>query len=68
MHDGAEGTNLSLIDIHPTVLVPEADLERQQNAGEATEAVVASLIGAKASPDEVSAAVQSVLAERNANA
>jgi hypothetical protein len=30
--------------------------------------VVASLIGAKASPDEVNAAVQSVLAERNANA
>jgi F-type H+-transporting ATPase subunit b len=37
-------------------------------AGEATEAVVASLIGAKASPDEVNAAVQSVLAERNADA
>jgi F-type H+-transporting ATPase subunit b len=37
-------------------------------ASGATEEVVASLIGAKTSPDEVSAAVQSVLAERNANA
>jgi F-type H+-transporting ATPase subunit b len=37
-------------------------------AGEATEEVVASLIGAKTTPEEVSAAVQSVLAERNANA
>lgn len=37
-------------------------------AGEATEAVVSSLIGAKASPDEVKDAVQAVLAERNANA
>jgi F-type H+-transporting ATPase subunit b len=37
-------------------------------AGEATEQVVASLIGAKTTPDEVNAAVQSVLAERNANA
>ena len=37
-------------------------------AGDATEAVVASLIGAKATPDEVNAAVQSVLAEKNANA
>jgi hypothetical protein len=30
--------------------------------------VVNSLIGAKATPDEVSAAIQAVLAERNANA
>jgi len=37
-------------------------------AGEATEAVVSSLIGAQASPDEVNAAVQGVLSERNANA
>jgi F-type H+-transporting ATPase subunit b len=37
-------------------------------AGEATEQVVASLIGAKTTQDEVNAAVQSVLAERNANA
>ena len=37
-------------------------------AGGATEEVVASLIGAKTTPEEVSAAVQSVLAERNANA
>jgi F-type H+-transporting ATPase subunit b len=37
-------------------------------AGEATEAVVSSLIGARTTPDEVSAAVQSVLAERNSNA
>jgi F-type H+-transporting ATPase subunit b len=37
-------------------------------AGEATEAVVESLIDAKTTPDEVQAAVASVLAERNANA
>jgi F-type H+-transporting ATPase subunit b len=37
-------------------------------AGEATEAVVSSLIGANATPDEVNAAVRDVLAERNANA
>lgn len=37
-------------------------------AGEATEAVVNSLIGARTTPDEVNAAVQSVLAERDANA
>ncbi len=37
-------------------------------AGEATEQVVASLIGARTTPDEVKAAVQSVLAERNVNA
>jgi F-type H+-transporting ATPase subunit b len=36
-------------------------------AGDATEAVVAQLIGAKASPEEVTTAVQAVLAERNAN-
>lgn len=36
-------------------------------AADATEAVVASLIGAKASSEEVSAAVQAVLDERNAN-
>ncbi len=37
-------------------------------AGDATEAVVQSLIDAKTTPDEVRAAVSSVLAERNANA
>jgi len=37
-------------------------------AAEATEEVVSALIGARASQDEVSAAVQAVLAERNANA
>ncbi len=37
-------------------------------AAEATEAVVTSLIGARASSDEVDAAVRSVLAERDANA
>jgi len=37
-------------------------------AGEATEAVVQALIDAKTTPDEVQAAVASVLAERNANA
>ncbi|MCB1500660.1 MAG: F0F1 ATP synthase subunit B [Bauldia sp.] len=37
-------------------------------AGEATEAVVASLIGATTTPDEVGAAVRDVLSERDANA
>lgn len=37
-------------------------------AADATEAVVTSLIGATASPDEVTAAVQAILAERDANA
>lgn len=37
-------------------------------ASDASEAVVNSLIGAKATPDEVNAAIQAVLAERNANA
>ncbi len=37
-------------------------------AADATEAVVSSLIGAKASPDEVSAAVRSVLDEREGHA
>lgn len=37
-------------------------------AAEATDAVVASLLGAKTSQDEVNAAVQSVLSERNADA
>ena len=37
-------------------------------AADASEAVVVSLIGAKASPEEVGSAIQAVLAERNVNA
>ena len=61
-------TKLTAAEARITEIKNRALSEVGSIAGEATEAVVASLIGAKASPDEVSAAVQSVLAERNANA
>lgn len=58
---------LAAAEIRITDIKNRALAEVGSIAAEATEAVVASLIGAKASPDEVNAAVQSVLSERNAD-
>lgn len=64
----ALGEKLVVAETRITEIKNRALSEVGAIASDASEAVVNSLIGAKATPDEVSAAIQAVLAERNANA
>ena len=68
---GATVAALARLLVRPTRLRPRelsAQLEQTGLAAIPVVALVTSLIGARTTPDEVNAAVQSVLAERNPNA